>query len=118
MSPWRVAGTALATIVLAGCMIGPNYERAAPSLPASYPDVPPATATSAAAPVVRPDWWMLYGDATLDHLVATALSDNLDVEVPMVRSPDNFQIVVAGGDNYKAMVVPGGNKTVTRLIED
>ena len=85
MSPWRVAGTALATIVLAGCMIGPNYERAAPSLPASYPDVPPATATSAAAPVVRPDWWMLYGDATLDRLVATALSDNLDVAVAVAR---------------------------------
>jgi len=46
------------------------------------------------------------------------LPDNLDVEVPMVRSPDNFQIVVAGGDNYKAMVVPGGNKTVTRLIDE
>ena len=81
MNPWRVAGTALATIVLAGCMMGPNYERAAPSLPPSYPDVPSATATSAAAPVVRPDWWMLYGDATLDRLVATALSDNLDVAV-------------------------------------
>jgi len=85
VSPWRVAGTALATIVLAGCMIGPNYERAAPSLPASYPDVPPATSTSAAAPVVRPDWWMLYGDATLDRLVATALSDNLDVAVAVAR---------------------------------
>ena len=85
MSPWRVAGTALATIVLAGCMMGPNYERAAPSLPPSYPDVPSATATSAAAPVVRPDWWMLYGDATLDRLVATALSDNLDVAVAVAR---------------------------------
>ena len=85
MNPWRVAGTALATIVLAGCMMGPNYERAAPSLPPSYPDVPSATATSAAAPVVRPDWWMLYGDATLDRLVATALSDNLDVAVAVAR---------------------------------
>ena len=85
MSLWRVAGTALATIVLAGCMFGPNYVRGAPSLPASYPDAPPATVTSAAAPVVRPDWWTLYGDGTLDRLVTTALSDNLDVAVAVAR---------------------------------
>ena len=83
MNMSRSAVAALASLVLAGCMMGPNYERPAPSLPAGYPDAPPATATAAA--VVRPDWWVLYSDATLDRLVRTALSDNLDVALSVAR---------------------------------
>jgi outer membrane protein, multidrug efflux system len=76
--------TALA-LALAGCMVGPDYQRPQTTLPTIYADAPAAEAKSAATPTIRADWWTLYDDRTLDGLVATALSDNLDVAVAVAR---------------------------------
>ena len=63
-------------------MVGPDYERPQTPLPATYPDEP---AASAAPAPIRADWWTLYNDPTLNSLVATALSDNLDVAFAVAR---------------------------------
>jgi len=76
---------ALTALGLAGCMVGPNYERAPQPLPANYPDQPALAAGASSDTTLRPDWWMLYGDATLDRLVATALNDNVDVAQAVAR---------------------------------
>ena len=76
---------ALTALGLAGCMVGPNYERAPEHMPATYPDQPVAAASASSDTTLRPDWWMLYGDATLDRLVATALNDNVDVAQAVAR---------------------------------
>jgi multidrug efflux system outer membrane protein len=70
---WRAVG---ATLMLAGCMVGPDYQRPTVDMPAAYPD--PATV---AAPVAtaRADWWKLFDDPTLNELIATALANNTDV---------------------------------------
>ena len=85
MNGLRFACAVSIAAALTGCMVGPNYERAAPLLPAAYPEPPIAATPTSGAAVVRPDWWVLYGDATLDRLVMTALSDNLDVAVAVAR---------------------------------
>ncbi len=73
---WLVPG-----LLLTGCMLGPNYERPAPAVPAAFPDVPPSASTTP----VRVDWWTLYDDPTLTRLVGQALSDNLDVAFAVAR---------------------------------
>ena len=74
-------------LVLGGCMVGPDYLRPQTPLPAGYGDFPAAgaAASSSTAAPLRVDWWKLYGDATLDDLVATALADNLDVAAAVAR---------------------------------
>ena len=72
-------------LALAGCMVGPDYQRPQTTLPTAYAYAPAAATRAAATPAVRADWWMLYGDRTLDDLVATALSDNLDVAAAVAR---------------------------------
>ncbi len=52
----------------------------------------------------RPEWSWLH--------------DYPDFEVPMYRTPDCYQIIVAGADSQKNMVVLGGKKASTRRIED
>ena len=79
-----VAAAALA-LALAGCMVGPNYERPAAALPTTFPADPVQAVPVAAATAVRADWWVLYGDPTLDRLVVAALSDNLDVAFAVAR---------------------------------
>jgi multidrug efflux system outer membrane protein len=69
-----VAAMALA---LNGCMmVGPDYKRPAQELP---PDYPEPAGTDAAA--LRADWWTLYGDATLNDLVASAQKNSADIRL-------------------------------------
>jgi multidrug efflux system outer membrane protein len=75
---------ALTALALAGCMVGPDYERPQTPLPAKFPDDSAAGTTAAAAPI-QADWWTLYHDPTLDSLLASALSDNLDVVFAVAR---------------------------------
>lgn len=66
--------------LLGGCMVGPDYERPAMDLPKAYPE----PETGAATPV-RSGWWKLYGDPTLDGLVASALDRNADIRLAVAR---------------------------------
>ena len=73
----------LAAVVLAGCAVGPDYQRPAQALPAQYPI---STETPAAAAAEVPaQWWTLYGQPELDRLVAQALERNRDIEQAVAR---------------------------------
>ena len=79
----RALGHALAVIAVtaAGCtVLGPDYERPATTLPAAWADGGPAA--SVAIPY---DWWKLYNDATLNDLVAAALTRNADARIAAAR---------------------------------
>ncbi len=66
-------------LVIAGCALGPDYRRPALELPTNYPE---KLETGAASPSVVPvDWWKLYGDATLNQLVADALKNSNLVKI-------------------------------------
>jgi NodT family efflux transporter outer membrane factor (OMF) lipoprotein len=73
---------ALIAVLLAGCTVGPNYQR--PSTP-----VPPNFAESHAAAAVSDvdlaSWWHGFGDPELDKLVGRAIAQNLDVETAAAR---------------------------------
>jgi multidrug efflux system outer membrane protein len=70
----------LACAALAGCAVGPDYERPATELPGVFtePDVGEAR-------TLRSDWWKLYGDPALDELIATALERNADIRFAVAR---------------------------------
>lgn len=85
-SPFAAALPAIAAALLAGCAVGPNYERPAQALPAQYPggaDV--AGAAAAATADVPAQWWTLYHQPELDRLVAQALERNRDIEQAVAR---------------------------------
>jgi multidrug efflux system outer membrane protein len=73
---------AAAGLALWGCaMVGPDYQRPEARLPAAY-----AEASDAGEPLaVPPQWWTLYGDATLDGLVRAGLERNADVRLAAAR---------------------------------
>ena len=74
------ASLVAAIFLLGGCAVGPAYRAPDFALPAGYggPD-----AAGPAAPATR--WWSTFGDATLDGLVARALSGNLDLQQAAAR---------------------------------
>lgn len=71
--------TGAALFLIAGCAVGPDYQRPEIALPATYPDSAAPAAGDAAAAAIAADWWTLYGDAELDRLVAATLANNADL---------------------------------------
>jgi multidrug efflux system outer membrane protein len=67
---------------LSGCMLGPDYQRPQTPLPMAYADAP---TVSTASTTMGADWWRLYDDPILNDLVATALSENLDVVAAVAK---------------------------------
>jgi multidrug efflux system outer membrane protein len=68
------------SVSVAGCMVGPNYERPAVEKPEKWRiDLPKAEE------VVNTKWWEQFGDPVLNQLIETALRDNLDVRVAAAR---------------------------------
>jgi multidrug efflux system outer membrane protein len=84
----RVSGTiqgrglivAALAAAIAGCALGPAYERPASELPAAWQGGP---ANGLSAPGER--WWTLYSDAALDRLVEEALTHNQDLALAVAR---------------------------------
>ncbi|RZI70581.1 MAG: RND transporter, partial [Variovorax sp.] len=88
MNPKRIsffrrstAALALAAL-LAGCAVGPTYERPAVASPSAWKEAPAAEGWLPAAPadaLDRGEWWRLFGDAGLDELAARVQVSNQNV---------------------------------------
>ena len=76
----RLMTTGALAALVAGCTLGPAYERPAAELPANWADSP---AQGVKAPAAR--WWTMYGDPALDRLVEEALTFNQDLALVTAR---------------------------------
>lgn len=66
----------LLLMAVAGCTAGPNYVRPTVALPATWKAAPDWAVAAPADHKLRGDWWTLFGDQTLDRLVAQANAAN------------------------------------------
>lgn len=74
-------------LALAGCAVGPDYERPQSTLPATFAPGAEAAAdaTATATNAVAKDWWTLFRDNTLNDLVNRALAHNHDLLAAVAR---------------------------------
>lgn len=80
---WTISAAAsvVAAALLAGCTVGPNYERPNLAVPAGY-----ARGADAPGSTVDPaTWWTAFGDARLTALVEKAVAGNPDIAVAASR---------------------------------
>jgi len=76
-----VAGLLLAAM-LAGCAVGPTYERPSAAEPAGWKEMPTAAGWVAATPAdaaARGPWWQLFGDPLLDELAERVQVNNQNI---------------------------------------
>ena len=79
--------------ILAGCALGPSYQRPPVDIPASYR----ATPQSADAAWPSPDWWQGFHSAELNDLIAQARARNFDIAVAIARVRQaDAQVRIAG----------------------
>lgn len=82
----RLSSLAL-ILLLAGCAVGPRYERPMTAVPAAFKEAPPGSWKEAEPrdALARGSWWQAFGEAELDALVRKALAANQDLAVAQAR---------------------------------
>ena len=93
-------GMAMAIVIsLTGCAIGPDYVRPKTDLPASYPPPSQTNTTNAEPGKVAAQWWTLYGDTTLNELVAVTLKNNVDLRQAVAKIDEAEGILAETGSS-------------------
>ncbi|SMF97102.1 efflux transporter, outer membrane factor (OMF) lipoprotein, NodT family [Methylomagnum ishizawai] len=80
MNPRRLS--LLLVGVLAGCTVGPDYQRPKTPTPSHWRE---ATAQTTAPAT---EWWKAFNDPVLDRLIRQALAENLDLKQTTTRIAD------------------------------
>jgi multidrug efflux system outer membrane protein len=87
--PFILMLLAFATMLLAGCTVGPNYARPDVDLPKDF-----AVAQSPVPPAER--WWEMFNDPVLNGLVNEALAANRDLKAAAARiEQSRAQVTIA-----------------------
>jgi len=97
----RIVAAACASIplLLAGCLLGPDYERPDVAVPESFRE-PTAVGTS----IAELGWWELFEDEVLLGLIETSLRENPDIE------PGLYAMIDIGAGTSEYSVVRMGPK--------
>jgi multidrug efflux system outer membrane protein len=86
--------------LLAGCALGPDYQRP----PVAEPPRFRGQATAEAASLADLPWWEIFQDATLKNLITEALGRNYDVKIAAARVQEaRAQVGVARSEYFPAI---------------
>jgi multidrug efflux system outer membrane protein len=76
----------LASSLIGGCKVGPNYHRPAIQAPTAYRDLRESPEAQAqAASYADLPWWQVFQDPQLQDLIRTALKQNYDMQLATER---------------------------------
>lgn len=121
LAPRATLTTLLAAAVLAGCAVGPDYERPAFDLPARWSATPTDEAQGVtgarAADTAGERWWQLYADPVLDRLIDEALQRNADAAIAAARVLEARAVSgLTDADRYPSLSASlSGNRTESSL---
>ena len=86
MKSVRLAIALSASVLLAACLVGPNYHRPAVQTPATFRDLQQnAQIQAQTASYADLPWWQVFQDPKLQELIRTALKQNYDLQLATER---------------------------------
>jgi NodT family efflux transporter outer membrane factor (OMF) lipoprotein len=99
--PFRLTLVAVA-LVLAGCAVGPAYQRPTTPEPVAYKEMQGWSPAAPADALERGPWWQLFGDPVLDSLAAGVEVSNQNVAVAAA----NYAAARAAVQQQRAALFP------------
>ncbi len=106
----RWIAAALASTLLVGCKVGPNYRRPAVRPPAAFRDLSEnAQVQAQAASYADLPWWQVFQDPQLQELIRTALKQNYDLQLATERINGARAQVAVTRSNLFPQVQGNGN---------
>ncbi|HKD66398.1 MAG TPA: efflux transporter outer membrane subunit [Candidatus Binataceae bacterium] len=110
----RIEAVLAASLLAAGCMLGPDFRRPAAPVASKWVE-----SDDAAVDVKRQEyrnWWMVFNDPVLTHLVQLAYQQNLTLRTAGARVLETrAQLGVAIGELYPQQQAIGASVTYSRL---
>ena len=102
-------------VVLAGCAVGPNYQRPPVQVPSRFRG--PAGTTSATTPTRLADmkWWEVFHDEQLQQLIRTGLARNYDLRDAVAHVEAARANLGITRSNQYPNVAASGDVNLTRL---
>ena len=85
---------AVISLLLAGCMKGPNYRRPALDVPKTYHSPEPIVDAGQLATIGNAPWFQVFRDVELQNLIRTGLEQNFDLRIAATRVEQARQAVV------------------------
>jgi NodT family efflux transporter outer membrane factor (OMF) lipoprotein len=70
---------------LSACAVGPDYQRPESAAPAAFKEVAGWKPAQPQAEINRGEWWVVYGDSTLNDLIAELNAGNQDIRAAEAR---------------------------------
>jgi outer membrane protein, multidrug efflux system len=122
----RLFSVAALAVVLAGCTVGPKYNRPAVTAPPTFRGDPATTPDHASLADAK--WFEVFKDQQLQELVRTALTNNHDLREAVVRvqaaraslgitRADQLPTISAGGDITTTRFAANGSFPLAGDIE-
>ena len=99
-----------AAALLAGCKVGPNYQRPGMDVPEQW-----LSATRPSAPM---GWWANFNDPQLDSLIRRAVVANLDLRLAGSRIAEARALRTSAGSSLYPAVNTSGRYTRSRSSEN
>jgi outer membrane protein, multidrug efflux system len=97
MTPRHVVLLCAAGLMVAGCMVGPDYRRPEVAVPAAYRGADAASPVEGAASFGQLAWASVFPDPDLQALIRTALAQNYDLRIAAARILQaQSQVTIAG----------------------
>ncbi len=114
---YRIIGLCAAAAALAGCAVGPNYQRPAVQTPAAFRTAEPQAPPKAES-LANLKWWEVFKDEQLQQLVRTSLAQNYDLRDAVARVDAARANLGITRSNQYPQVNATGDLEVTRLSRD
>lgn len=111
---YRITAVLAAAICMAGCAVGPNYQRPAVQAAQSFRAPEPLPASQAAS-FADLKWWQVFQDEDLQRLVKTALAQNYDLRDAVARVEEARANLGITRSNQFPQVSASGDIQFTRL---
>ena len=104
--------------LMAGCAVGPNYQRPAVSTPASFKAAASDTNNySATNSLGNLDWWQVLQDRQLQGYVAEALTNSWDIKIATARVLEAAAAARITRSQFMPTLSAGGDLVTTRASE-
>jgi multidrug efflux system outer membrane protein len=113
----RLTAVLIAAGWMAGCTVGPNYQRPAVQIPQNFraPDPLPAPQATSLADL---KWWEVFKDDKLQDLIRTALQANYDLREAVARVEEARANVSITRSNQFPQLGVSGDVNFNRLSRD
>jgi NodT family efflux transporter outer membrane factor (OMF) lipoprotein len=98
-----------ATIVLSGCMVGPDYHRPPAPTSASFKELPGWKLATPQDQAAKGNWWQVFNDPLLDHLEREVNISNQTLK----EDEANYRAAQALVDEARANLFPSFSATAS-----